>query len=102
MQAILLRLLIALLTFLINVGIVKMATLAIRQIPKVLKTEQKQAQESRLQPVSISPASIDNGRAISVCFSITDGYPDAALVVIENQSVKRDGTSLMLNGGLPG
>jgi len=47
MQAILLRLLIALLTFFINIAIVKMVTLAVRHVPAI-KNEQKLRQQSRL------------------------------------------------------
>jgi len=82
MQAILLRLLIALLTFLINIGIVKMAAFAVRQIPKVLKTEQKQSQKATGGPVSLLPGSAWIGSGAS-----------AGLVV----EVRRDGT-LVIHG----
>jgi len=81
MYSILLRLLIALLTFLINIGIVKMATLAIRQIPKVLKTEQKQSQKPELGPVSLLPGSPKVGETRSASFSLVGVRADGTLVI---------------------
>jgi hypothetical protein len=102
MYAILLRLLIALLTFLINIGIVKMATLAIRQIPKVLRTEQKQSQKPELGPVSLLPGSRKIGAASSASFSLVNVRTDGTLVISENQSASPNVSPSVPTASLPG